>query len=105
MQFKIDAYHVYRKLKDKYPVVVVQITQDELSFTGTHLAYKDHRDFLRHKFKQQGVEVYRWQHDYESLFTSNPLLGLVYLAGDSVLQETLEVHALIGHNARYVETT
>lgn len=97
------AYRVYRKLRDNFPEKVIRITQGEL--VGIHLAFKDHREFIAHKFKQEGVEVTRWAHKYDSLKGANPELGLVYLASDSILDEAYEVHALIGHNAKYLDAT
>lgn len=105
MQLNIYAYKAYKKLKAKFEPVVVRITETDITFTGVHLAFKNHREYLAHRFKQLGVEVYRWSHNYDSLGGDNPELGLVYLGSDSVIDEAIEVHALIGHNARYVEAT
>lgn len=102
MQINTEAYKVFKKIKGNYTNVVVRITEEDMSLVGNHLAYKDHRDFLAAKFKSQGVEVTRWAHEYDSLQGVDPRLGLVYLASDSVVYEALEVHALIGHNARYI---
>jgi hypothetical protein len=101
----IDAkpYNIFKKLKEKYSTVTVHITPREFEMQGLHLAFKDHRDYILHKFKQKGVDVYRFSHNYKSLDTSHPELGLVFLAGDSELMETMEVWALIGHNARWRE--
>lgn len=95
-------YKTFLKLKEKFTVKTLRFTQKELTLSGIHLAYKTHRDFITAMFQKEGVEVYRYAHNYKSLDTSYPELGLVYLASDSVLDEAMEVHALIGHNARYI---
>lgn len=104
---KMDAkpYQVWRKLKDKYPVATVQLTEQELGVVGLRASFKSHRDYVNYKFKQMGIEILRWQHDYDSLTGVDPKLGVVFLAGDTVLQNILEAHVLIGHNAKHVETT
>ena len=77
---------------------MVLITDEEI-FKYNHL-YKDHRDFVKRLFKDKGIEITRWHHNYDSLATANPELGLVYMVNDSVIVPGMEVHALIGHNAR-----
>lgn len=99
--FDSKPYRLFKKLKEKYPTATVRITPKEFEMQGLHLAFKNHRDYILHKFKQQGVDVYRFSHNYKSLDTSHPELGLVFLAGDSELMETMEVWALIGHNATW----
>ena len=102
---KIDSlpYNTFKKLKSKYSVVTIVLRQRDLSFQGLHLAFKDHRSYVYHQFDQIGVEVTRFSHDYNSLDKTEPKLGLVFLANDSVIDPGLEVHALIGHNAKYKE--
>jgi len=103
---RIDTlpYKTFLKLKQKYVVKTILITEQDLSMQGIHLAFKNHREYIEYKFKQQGVEIYRFAHKYSTLGTSNPELGLVFLSNDSVIQEGMEVHALIGHNAKYLDT-
>lgn len=96
-------YKTFQKLKTKYPVKTVLITEQDATAPLIRTAYKDHREYIKAMFKQQGVEVYRFAHNYTSLNGSNPELGLVFLANDSVINPGIEIHALIGHNARYVE--
>jgi hypothetical protein len=95
-------YKTYNKLKSKYVVKTVLIRDDDIGAKSLMLLFKDHREYVAHLFKNLGVEVYRWSHNYTSLDTSSPELGLVYLANDSVVVPGIEVHALIGHNARYI---
>lgn len=56
-------------------------------------------------FKEHGLVVTRWIHDYDSLGGSDPALGLVYLRGDSVVTEYMEVWGLLGHNLRGPDET
>lgn len=95
-------YETFKKLKDKYPAKMVLITDFDVQSPGVQLAYANHREFVAAKLKQAGIEVYRYAHNYDSLNTNHPELGLVYLANDSVINPGLEVWALIGHNAKWV---
>ena len=103
-QNRVDTlpYQTFLKLKDKYPVKTVVLTEGDMSMPGVHLAYRDHREFVEAHFKKIGVHVLRHAHNYASLSGRNPELGIVYLANDSVINPGLEAHVLIGHNARYV---
>jgi len=101
---KIDTkpYNLFKKLKEKYPAKMILITDQDLSMQGLHLAYKNHREYIANRFKQEGIEITRFSHNYNSLDTSHPQLGLVYLMNDSVIQPGVEVWALVEHNARYI---
>ena len=96
-------YRTFQKLKLTYPVKTIVIRQGDTVLQGVHLAFKDHRAYVAHKFSLLGVEVQRFAHDYESLDTKDPKMGLVYLANDSVIDPGLEVHCLIGHNSKYMD--
>ena len=96
-------HKIFTKLKLKYPVKTIVIRQGDTVLQGVHLAFKDHRAYIAHKFSQMGVEVQRFAHDYNSLDTKEPKMGLVYLANDSVIDPGLEVHCLIGHNSKYMD--
>ena len=74
-----------------------------MSLAGKHLLFKNHREYVEYFFAKIGVKVTRHAHNYRSLDTAHPQLGLVYLAGDSVIVQAMEVHALMGHNAEYAE--
>jgi hypothetical protein len=104
MEQRIDTlpWKTFKKLKEKYSVKTILLTGNEITGQGLHLAYKDHREFITAMFKREGVEVYRFNHNYKSLDTSHPELGLVFMANDSAIVPGVEVHALIGHNARYI---
>ena len=82
---------------------MILVTEADFTRVGVHQAFKNHRDYIEHAFKKEGVEVYRWNHNYVSLNGPTPELGLVYLMNDSVIVPGFEVWALIGHNARYKE--
>lgn len=98
----VKPYNIFKDLKKKYVVKTVVIREEDLGGTGLLLAFKNHREYIEHLFKQVGVEVYRWNHNYKTLDTTHPELGLVYLVNDSVIVPGVEVHALVGHNARYI---
>lgn len=101
MQMDNKPYKTFLELKSKYPNKMILITDKDLQFNA--LYHKDHRSLVAKLFKDIGVEVTRWSHNYNSIDHGiNPELGLVYLANDSVIVPGLEVHALIGHNARYI---
>lgn len=101
---KIDTlpYNTFRKLKERYPTVMVLINDQTYRTPGLYQAFKTHRDLLAHLFKQKGVEILRFKHNYASLSTRNPELGVVFVANDSVVNPGLEAWVLIGHNARYI---
>lgn len=94
-------YKTFKQIKGKYPNVVILITAED--FQRAALFHNGHRSLIASMFKEKGVEVTRWVHNYKSIDSGiNPELGLVYLANDSEIMPGIEVHALIGHNARYV---
>lgn len=102
---RIDTlpYKTFKKLRTKYPAVMISYTARELTQPWVRAAYKSYLDYIKGKFKEKGVEILRVTHDYKSLDTAHPQLGVVVLAGDSVLEDRTEVWALIGHNARYID--
>ena len=102
MQVDTQPYKTFQKLKAKYSTKMILITENSLSMQGIHLAFKDHREFIAHQFAKEGVEIIRFSHNYNSLESATPELGLVYLANDSVVEPGIEVWALIGHNAKYM---
>lgn len=102
MQIDIHPYKVFQKLKTKYEAKMILITEESLSMQGIHLAFKDHREYVKYQFAKQGIEIHRFGHNYASLHTVTPELGVVYLANDSVIEPGLEAWVLIGHNAKYM---
>lgn len=102
-QIDLLPYKKFKELKQKYTVKTVLIKNDDIGGRSLALLYKDHRQYVASLFKDIGVEVLRWSHDYDSLTTSEPRLGVVYLANDSVIVPGIEAHVLINHNARYVQ--
>lgn len=105
MYEKIDTlpYRTFLKLKLKFPVKTIVIRDRDFAIAGTHLMFSGHREYVEHKFRQEGIKVTRHAHDYKSLDTRTPLMGLVYMANDSVVDPAIEVHCLIGHNAQYAD--
>lgn len=93
-------YKTWKKLKEKYPVKTILITDNDITGIGAQV-FRSHRKYIEDRFYQEGVIIDRFQHDYDSLSTSDPKLGLVFLANDSVIVPGIEVHALLGHNSHY----
>lgn len=104
MQHKIDAgaYNAFQKLKSKYPAKMVRIREMDLG-PMVRVAFRDHRDYVKHLFLQQHIEVTRFAHNYKTLDGNHPELGVVFLAGDSDIDMALEAWVLIGHNARFTD--
>lgn len=104
MQGKVDTlpYKTFQKLKEKYVAKMILITGDSLTGQGLHLAFKNHREYVEHKFRQEGIEVYRHAHNYRSLDGKHPEMGVVYMVNDSEINPGVEAWVLIGHNARYI---
>lgn len=95
-------YKTFKKLKEKYPAKMILISGDEITGRGIHVAFKNHREFIEHKFRQEGIEVYRHVHNYRSLDGRHPEMGVVYMVNDSEIAPGVEAWVLIGHNARYI---
>lgn len=95
-------YSVFKRLKAKYPVVTILVTDDDIFKYQT--LHKSHRDLVAMLFKEKHIEVTRWAHKYSTLESANPELGLVYMINDSSIVPALEVHALVGHNARGIDS-
>lgn len=102
-QIDILPYKTFLRLKAKFPVKTVLVDAEDATTQGLMLLFKDHRAYIAHLFAKQGVEITRWSTEYRTLDGSDPKLGLTYLANDSVITPGVEVHALIGHNARYLD--
>lgn len=103
MKVDLAAYLAFKKLKQTHSVVTVLISDDDV-FKYNHM-YKNARDFVARLFKDKGMEVTRWTHEYTTLQGAHPQLGLVYLANDSVIVPGIEVHGLVGHNVRTISAT
>lgn len=99
---KVDTgpYKVFNKIRNNYSEAKLVLRDRDLAIQGLRLSFRTHRDYIAFRFKQIGIEVTRWNHDYASLSTPHPKLGLVYLANDSVLDPGLEVIALVDHNCK-----
>lgn len=104
MSSQVDTlpYKTFQRLKEKYPAKMILLSGNDITGQGLHLAFKSHRDFIEHKFRQEGVEVYRHAHKYSSLDGPHPELGVVYMVNDSEIIPGVEAWVLIGHNARYL---
>src|SRR5574337_105997 len=97
-------YKTFLKLKSKYTPKMILLTDKMMSIPGVHLAYKDHRHYVTEMFSREGIEVVRFGHNYKSLDTKTPELGVVFMANDSQIIPGLEAWVLIGHNAKYKDT-
>ena len=99
----LKPYKVFKELKTKYPTRMVRITQKEIGLAPRAQAGQFVREYIAARFKKEhGVEVIRWTHEYSSLDSLNPKLGLVYLASDSHLDQAMEVWGLLGHSVREI---
>lgn len=79
---------------------MVRLTTDEIAAApGGMNALSMRRMVAREFLKQHDLVITRWGHDYDSLDTSEPKLGLVYLRGDSEIVPHMEIWALVGLNA------
>jgi len=95
-------YKIFKHLKTTHPSAMVLVTDDDLTSIRAQV-HKNHRKYIESLFKDKGIEILRWQHDYDSLNTITPRLGVVHLANDSEIVPGIEVWVLLGHNARYIE--
>ena len=102
MQVDMTAYKLFKHLKEKYPSKMVYITQDDLISLPAQLA-GSHRAYVEKRFAEVGLRILHHNHKYDTLTTSAPQLGLVYMAGDSVINPGFEVWALVGHNAQAID--
>ena len=98
----LEPYKVFKDLKTKYPVRTIRVFKQDILKMSNQLNFPDPLEYVKAEFKSTGIEVYRVIHDYKSLNSQHPKLGLVFLAGDSVVEDYFEVHALLGHNAKEV---
>ena len=103
MEFDVRPYQTYKKLKDKYPEKKIFVPQVDFNNPLYQRLFGSIPDFIKYLFAQEGVEVYRFTHDYKSLDGPHPQLGAVFLANDSIINPGIDVSVLLGHNARYLE--
>lgn len=99
-RFDSGAYRAFQDLKTKYPAKMVRIREVDLG-PLVRVTFRDHRDYVRHLFLKEGIEITRFAHNYKTLEGTHPEIGVVFLASDSVIDQALEAWVLIGHNARY----
>lgn len=96
-------FKAFQRLRKQFPVVTVRVTERDLTLMSNQLIFPTHRHFVEHLFKKEGLKITRFSHNYKSLDTARPQLGLVFLAGDSIVQQTLEIHGLVGHNIESID--
>lgn len=93
----MSNYKKFNELKLKYPTKMVYITESDIHRTPKDLSNpRGHVEYIDRRFKDEGVIITRFNHNY-----TTGELGLVFLAGDSVVNPGYEVWALIGYNAQY----
>jgi hypothetical protein len=99
----LDPYKIFKKLKEKYPTAVVRVPMDNMYWENLkYWKNGGHRQMVKDMFKKEhGLEITRYQHDYDSLTTEHPKLGLVHLKADTDIVEIIEVWALVGHNCTH----
>ena len=102
MHLDTRPYQVFNKLKSTFVPKMVLITDQDMSMVGIRSAFKDHREYVKHQFAKIGVEIVRFSHNYNSLESRTPELGIVFLANDSVVNPGVEAWALVGHNAKFM---
>lgn len=101
MQLDILPYKIFKQLKLSRPSAMVLVSDEDLHSVEAQIL-GSHRAYLERRFAKIGIEILRWAHEYDTLNTIEPKLGLVYLANDSDIVPGIEVWCLIGHNARYL---
>lgn len=79
--------------------VKVTFTPEDM-FNATAL-FKNHRDFLQHLFKKEGIEVTQFHNEYHPDGTIKKQ-GIVVGRTDSDLVPTVTVEATVGINAREI---
>lgn len=95
-------YRLFQKMKVNYATHTILLTPDMVGMPGVLGAYSGPEEYVTALFKRDGIEVYRYRHNYKTLEGENPELGLVFMSNDSVIVPGLEVTALLGHNARAI---
>lgn len=99
-------YETFKKLKKEYVAHMLLVTAADLDRVGVRQAYSGPEEYVREHFKKlHNIEILRYRHNYKSLTTEHPQLGVVWMANDSVIVPGMEGWVLIGHNARYIEKT
>ncbi len=95
----LTMYKLFKKLKEKYPSVMVTVTEfDIINAPDLIMNNTGYVQLVERKFKEKGLRITRFSHNYKT-----NELGLVFLAGDSVLQKSFEVHGLVGYNVTNTE--
>jgi hypothetical protein len=97
----LRPYKHYKELAKKHDPKVVRLTHEDIVRAPGGMQAQYMRDLITKRFKEErGLIVTRWTHVYDTIGTSNPLLGLVYMRGDSTVTDYMEVWGLLGHNLR-----
>jgi hypothetical protein len=81
--------------------VVVTFTPEDM-FNATAL-FKNHRDFLQHLFKKEGIEVTQFHNEYNADGTIKKQ-GIQVGRTDSDLIPTVTVTAVVGVNAKEIHS-
>ena len=97
----VQAFDIFNNLKLVHKVETLHVNANEMFLhNGT---FKNSKEYIEFAFKRKGIVIDRYRHEYDSFAGDNPKIGLIFMAGDSTLDPTFEVHALIGHNATYTD--
>jgi hypothetical protein len=100
----LRPYKHYKELAKKHDPKVVRFTVEEISNAPGGMQAQYMRELIAKRFlEERSLVVTRWTHNYKSIGTPHPELGLVYLRGDSTITDYMEVWGLLGHNLRGVD--
>ena len=90
-------YELFKKLKRKHSSLMVYVTEHDMAAAPKDRDPLAFRGYIARRFESEhSVKITRFTHNYADFKEE---LGLVYLAGDSVINPGYEVWALVGHNA------
>ena len=99
----LRAFNAFKELKNKYTPKCIEITPHDVEI-GAGL-FRTPKEYVIQQFKKQhNILVDRYAHDYDSLSTATPKIGVVFLAkSQDTSLPTTEAWVLIGHNATLIE--
>lgn len=99
----LRPYEVFNDLKTKYTAVKVEIASTDIQIHAS--TFKTPEEYIKFLFKRKNIDVKRYRHDYDSLNTPTPKLGLIFLASEDSpeLNPTIEVWGLMGYNLTDIE--
>ena len=100
MHYDLTMYKKFKKLKETHTAVMVYISDADIYNAPKTFTPGEHVGYVKRRFEEKGLEVTRFDHDYK-----RNELGLVFMAGDSVINPGYEVWGLVGVNLKAKEQT